>query len=464
MTINTLFEAATYSPEDNKLRLYLTNPEERVSDEIYQELKDAGFRWAHVQKLYVSPSWSVEREDVCLKYADVISCEDTTIAERAIQRAERFDGYAQKRSVEASGYALAASTFAERINNQPALNGHHSQRKIEKAEKDAKRAEIKAEIQLGKANYWLRRAVGVESFANMKNRSSVRAGRIEKLKKDLRDVQKSFNHAFLVKKLWTSISEMKDDEKRKANVKHFYGLHLVTGPTVNYSTIGRAYYHNEITFDELITKAIADADRVLDSQKNTRMITHTLNRLAYERYELGAVSRHEGKVTATMIKGFARENGAHKPECERVDGQWELSSSVPLPLHVNPLGEHWLVLDDEEWIDLFEQIGYVVPAPKPKAPSILNFKADEVEISMHGTTKWLKQIAMTKAEYAAIYKDDKGCKPTPDGLMRVKIAKDPSFEGEYWNKPWVSVYLTDSKNHAFPITNHIKVTVSEEVA
>lgn len=34
---------ATYSPEDNKLRLYSVT---RLDDEIYQRVKSAGFIWA----------------------------------------------------------------------------------------------------------------------------------------------------------------------------------------------------------------------------------------------------------------------------------------------------------------------------------------------------------------------------------------------------------------------------------
>ena len=35
---------ATYSPEDNKLRLYSLH---RLDDETYQRIKKAGFKWAY---------------------------------------------------------------------------------------------------------------------------------------------------------------------------------------------------------------------------------------------------------------------------------------------------------------------------------------------------------------------------------------------------------------------------------
>ncbi len=44
---------ATYSPEDNKLRLY---PSCRLDSETYARVKAAGFRWAPKQELFVAPA------------------------------------------------------------------------------------------------------------------------------------------------------------------------------------------------------------------------------------------------------------------------------------------------------------------------------------------------------------------------------------------------------------------------
>jgi hypothetical protein len=45
---------ATYSPEDNKLRLYATS---RLDTELYARAKSAGFSWAPRQQLFVAPMW-----------------------------------------------------------------------------------------------------------------------------------------------------------------------------------------------------------------------------------------------------------------------------------------------------------------------------------------------------------------------------------------------------------------------
>lgn len=45
---------ATYSPDDNKLRLYAAS---RLDPETYKKVHDAGFRWAPKQALFVAPAW-----------------------------------------------------------------------------------------------------------------------------------------------------------------------------------------------------------------------------------------------------------------------------------------------------------------------------------------------------------------------------------------------------------------------
>lgn len=81
---------ATYSPDDNKLRLYAVS---RLDQETYKKVHDAGFRWAPKQALFVAPAWTPGREDVLLSLAGEIEDEDSTLAERQEARAERFTGY-----------------------------------------------------------------------------------------------------------------------------------------------------------------------------------------------------------------------------------------------------------------------------------------------------------------------------------------------------------------------------------
>lgn len=50
---------ATYSPDDNKLRLYASS---RLDAETFAKVKAAGFKWAPKQELFVAPAWSSFKE------------------------------------------------------------------------------------------------------------------------------------------------------------------------------------------------------------------------------------------------------------------------------------------------------------------------------------------------------------------------------------------------------------------
>lgn len=103
---------ATYSAEDNKLRLYASG---RLDAETFEKVKAAGFKWAPVQKLFVAPAWSPAREDLCLALAGDIEPEGVTMAERAAMKAERLDALAEKRRRDANAFARAAESYSQRF-------------------------------------------------------------------------------------------------------------------------------------------------------------------------------------------------------------------------------------------------------------------------------------------------------------------------------------------------------------
>lgn len=85
---------ATYSVEDNKLRLYSTT---RLDQETYEKIKALGFKWAPKQELFVAPKWTPRREDLCIELAGEIEPEETTLAERAEAKAARIDEAIEKK-------------------------------------------------------------------------------------------------------------------------------------------------------------------------------------------------------------------------------------------------------------------------------------------------------------------------------------------------------------------------------
>ncbi|GEA09154.1 hydrolase [Alteromonas sp. KUL42] len=444
--MNINISKATYSPEDNKLRLYIDG--DRVGDDAYEKLSEHKFNWAPLQKLFWA-AWSPGREDLLCDLAGEIVAEETTLLERAEAKADRLEALASKRERESEAFVLASNRIAERMNmGQPILVGHHSERKARKDVEKAKRLIEKANEKASSVSYWLYRAEGVERHANYKNDVGVRQRRIKTLLKDLRDYQRRINHGFICLSLWGKLEAIDDIEKRDLLVSSYVGAQLKTGatsPNGYYSLLSKG----GMTTDDVISGALKWAENLTCNEYCSRSIQHLLNRLGYERYMLGETARYTGTVNATVIKGFAREHGTHDPQCKKVEGQWVLSSSVPLPVHLGD-GEA-LSMSDSEWCDLMVSIGYEVPLKKAAKPPILNFKADELKVMMWSETKTLRQIELSKSQYSDIHSDYRGVKPSECGKYRVKICKNPNSAVEGWRAEWVCVFLTDSKVHPSPL-------------
>ena len=169
---------ATYSPEDNKLRLYSLH---RLDSETYQRVKAAGFKWAPKQELFVAPAWTPRREDLLLELCGEIGDEDYSPEERAADRAERFTNYRDKRRSEAGDHA-------DRFESGPSVFGHQNARRAERQAERHDRQRTNAVSQWSKAEYWQTRTAGVIRHALHKSSASVRRGRILTLEAELRKV------------------------------------------------------------------------------------------------------------------------------------------------------------------------------------------------------------------------------------------------------------------------------------
>jgi hypothetical protein len=157
---------ATYSPEDNKLRLYSTN---RLDSETYARVKAAGFTWAPKQDLFVAPMWTPSREDLLIELAGEIEDEDRSLVDRAEERADRFSDYKESRIEDAQRAHDAVHRIADYIPfGQPILVDHHSEGH---ARKDAERIEngMRKTVQMWQtARYWEQRAAGALHHAKYK--------------------------------------------------------------------------------------------------------------------------------------------------------------------------------------------------------------------------------------------------------------------------------------------------------
>lgn len=175
---------ATYSPEDNKLRLYTAT---RLDRDLYDRVKAAGFRWAPKQDLFVAPMWTPEREDLLIELCEEVGDEDTALVDRAEARAERFGEYREHRAADAEQAYKSVQDVAQRFEGgQPILVGHHSEKKARR-DKERMDAGMQKAVQMwDTAEYWKSRARGAIMHAKYKERPDVRARRIKGIEADMR--------------------------------------------------------------------------------------------------------------------------------------------------------------------------------------------------------------------------------------------------------------------------------------
>ncbi len=169
---------ATYSPEDNKIRLYVG----RVPREDYERLRAAGFVSTPKQNCDFVATWTPAREDLAREFFpddEDIGDEDYSPLERSADRAERFEDYRGKRVDEATG---AADQFAA----GPQAFGHQNRARAERQAARHDRRRTFAVSQWSKAEYWTERTRGVIAHALYKSSASVRRGRILTLEAEQR--------------------------------------------------------------------------------------------------------------------------------------------------------------------------------------------------------------------------------------------------------------------------------------
>ncbi len=181
---------ATYSLEDNKLRLY---PDARLDEEEYGRVKALGFRWAPRQELFVAPMWTPARHDLLLKWCGSVEDEDVTLEERAEERSDRFEGYGANRLKD----ARSARGTVEQITSgiplgQPILVGHHSERHARRDQKRIEGAMDRAVSMWETAEYWESRAASTLAHSSYVARPGVRARRIKRLEADHRRLVASY--------------------------------------------------------------------------------------------------------------------------------------------------------------------------------------------------------------------------------------------------------------------------------
>lgn len=278
---------ATYSPDDNKLRFY---PLHRLCAEHYKIIKDAGFSWAPKQELFVTPMWTPAREDLLLSWCGEIEDEDKSLVERAEERAERFEGYREKRADDAERAHAVVASITEHIPlGQPILVGHHSEKR---ARKDVERIQngTRKVVKLWETStYWAARAQGAIFHAKYKERIGVRARRIKGLEAEQRKRQKQKTQALDLIKAWSVEFLTRETALHIAN---YSSLHA-SFPVDKFPRPAEAsQYEGQISLWSAMEGGIIDhtqaRDLALPAYRRSvarcdRWLTHYGNRLTYER-------------------------------------------------------------------------------------------------------------------------------------------------------------------------------------
>ena len=278
---------ATYSPDDNKLRLSSAT---RLDRDVYDRVKASGFAWAPKQDQFIASMWTPTRADLCIELAGEIGDEDSSLIDRAEERADRFDDYRDKRTDEAERATAQARRVADGIPfGQPILVGHHSERH---ARKDAERIQSgmrKAVQAFDTADYWKRRAVAAIQHAKYKERPDVRARRIKTIEADKRKQERTRAESLGFLSQWDTEPMTMEQATAIANQDYCSRCY----PLAEYPRDPPAsQYEGHTSLWSALTDGIVNAEqaRGLAREMHARVVAfsgrwieHYDNRLAYER-------------------------------------------------------------------------------------------------------------------------------------------------------------------------------------
>lgn len=282
--------SATYSPDDNKIRLYASS---KLDPETYARVRAAGFIWAPKQELFVAPCWTPEREDIAIELAGEIDDEDKSLVARAEERSERFEGYSERRAADATGALAAVEQVSKRFEfGQPILVGHHSEKR---ARKDAERIEtgMRKAVKMWKTStYWTERAAGAIGAAKYKEQPAVRARRIKTIEAEKRKSERSLEGSRAALKLWAR-EPMTTELAKTITADGRWGYVSFKFPLADYPRLPPAsQYEGDMSPWSALDGGLINGEQARalvvpryerSIERAQRWVDHCDNRLAYER-------------------------------------------------------------------------------------------------------------------------------------------------------------------------------------
>ncbi|MCT4709198.1 DUF3560 domain-containing protein [Enterobacteriaceae bacterium H11S18] len=430
---------ATYSPDDNKLRLYALH---RFDAETYATLRKAGFIWAPKQELFVAPAWTPGREDLLVSFAGDIEDEDSTLFDRQEERAERFSVYRDKRAAESDQALTAVDALASAIPlGQPILVGHHSERSARSHAKKIEKGMERAVMLFDRSEYWQLRATASIRHARYKERSDVRYRRIKKIEVDLRKSEKAIAESEKFMTLWRSDNLDLNMAKVISNHDHISCCFTLDkyprSPDKSQYEGARSLW--SALEDEIITaeqaRAIAIPCHERTISRCQRWTAHYRNRLSYERAML---AENGGVVTQTrdfQPGGKVLSRGEWLTIIRINKSRGEVSSVVTPWYSFYDRDNRTMKLTVDRIEDYKAPAAEEAEAAKKtaKRPPIVNYAGEGF-------------ISMTKAEWAKIHRDYKAVRAVAatdsHGAYRFRrVMRDYSLS---------DVYISDMKTVEIP--------------
>lgn len=495
--MNETLHTATYCPEDNKLRFY---PDWDDADFDKEDLKAAGYRWASKQECYVCPRWTPKAEDIALAYCGEIGDEDYSPEERAADRAERFDGYRDKRRSE-------ATSSADAFEAGPSVYGHQNAARAERQARKHDRKRVYAVSQWSKAEYWQQRTEGVISNALYRSSAPVRRGRLVKLETEQRKHEKSREEYAKKYAGWQRVLEMDgahepapfDSEGNiirdqvSAAFKLAYSLGCDSGrhfwhPTneeanARYKEIHgeNGYFSRGFSSYELLTKTeycgvelqpmtpaqVAKlwlATAADPAKSGQRWSDHYALRIGYEKAMLeneGGMAGDQEMIPGGFLAGHQILKVNKSPATKRVTSVTVLIDGKQRRLNIERLGEGSYRAPTADELEAFKS----QQKAKPKAPSLLNptkEDAERLQAIWNTNSKSPSEIwEMTQAEYSYRSKGDGWCATRPVSSDAHTISKwddvkrDPSCKIRTGFSGFTGAYriivITDKPQKPLPI-------------
>ena len=179
-------EESTYSPDDDKLRIYSGY----VSAELFEALRKEGFQRAPIQGCFFAV-WTPWREDVAVALGGAIKDDAEDMFARAEAKEERLSTYADNAARRAGEAARASERAVEGIPlGQPVLVAHYSEGMHRRALKRARDAASKAVKESRRSDYWAERASASVAHAKRKYAPPAILRRLNKLEAARRKQQK----------------------------------------------------------------------------------------------------------------------------------------------------------------------------------------------------------------------------------------------------------------------------------